>query len=57
MLTLQGAKVYEGEYLVTLALLGACALVGGVMFYYREALYEWLKRWDGVESGGGAAKE
>ncbi len=49
MLTLQGAKVYEGEWLLTAVLAAICLLVGGVMYYYREALYEWLKGWDSPE--------
>lgn len=46
MLTLQGAKVYEGEYLVTVLLLGFCLLLAGLMYKHRETLYEFLKRWD-----------
>jgi uncharacterized membrane protein YdjX (TVP38/TMEM64 family) len=46
MLSLQGAKVYEGDYLVSGILLGLCLLLGLVLYYWRETLYEWLKRWD-----------
>ncbi|MBI4795172.1 MAG: TVP38/TMEM64 family protein, partial [Deltaproteobacteria bacterium] len=50
MLTLQGAKVYEGDYLFSAILIILCLLLGGVLYYYRESLYTWLERWDG---GGG----
>jgi uncharacterized membrane protein YdjX (TVP38/TMEM64 family) len=51
MLTLQGAKVYEGEYLFTAVLVSLCLLLGGAMYRYREPLYEWLKRWDAHLNG------
>jgi uncharacterized membrane protein YdjX (TVP38/TMEM64 family) len=44
MLTLQGAKVYEGEYLMFALILGLCLVVGGLMFRYRETLYDWIRR-------------
>jgi uncharacterized membrane protein YdjX (TVP38/TMEM64 family) len=47
MLTLQGAKVYEGDYLFSAILIILCLLLGGVLYYYRESLYVWLERWDG----------
>lgn len=50
MLTLQGAKVYEGDYLFSAILIGLCLLLGGILYYYRERLYAWLASWDG--SGG-----
>jgi uncharacterized membrane protein YdjX (TVP38/TMEM64 family) len=46
MLALQGAKVYEGDWLFTGILLGLCLLLGGAMYYYRETLYEWIRRWE-----------
>lgn len=46
MLTLQGAKVYEGDYLFSAILIGLCLLLGLVLFYFRETLYVWLQRWD-----------
>lgn len=46
MLTLQGAKVYEGDYLFSGILIALCLLLGGVLYYYREPLYTWLQRWD-----------
>lgn len=46
MLTLQGAKVYEGDYLFSAILIGLCLLLGGALYYYRETLYLWLARWE-----------
>jgi uncharacterized membrane protein YdjX (TVP38/TMEM64 family) len=45
LLTLQGAKVYEGNYLDFGILLGAILVGGLVLWYYREGLYRWLKHW------------
>ncbi len=45
ILTLQGAQVYEGHYLVTGLLLGFCLLLAGALFHYREPLYQWLRTW------------
>jgi uncharacterized membrane protein YdjX (TVP38/TMEM64 family) len=45
MLTLQGAQVYQGNYLITGMLLGFCLLLAGLLFYYREPLYQWLLTW------------
>jgi len=47
MLTLQGAKVYQGDYLFSALLLGLCLLLGLVLYYFREPLYHWIERWDG----------
>lgn len=46
MLTLQGAKIYEGDYLFSAFLFVLCLLLGLVLYYYRETLYTWLQRWD-----------
>jgi len=46
MLSLQGAKVYEGEWLFTALLLALCLLLAGIMYYYRETLYQWIRRWE-----------
>jgi uncharacterized membrane protein YdjX (TVP38/TMEM64 family) len=55
MLTLQGAKVYEGDYFFSAILIGLCLLLGLVLYYFREPLYTWLQRWDhegeGKDSG------
>ena len=45
LLTLQGAQVYQGNYLTSLALLLLVLLVGGVLLAYRERFYRWLRHW------------
>ncbi len=45
MLTLQGAQVYEGNYLITALLLGFCLVLAGALFYFREPLYQWMRSW------------
>jgi uncharacterized membrane protein YdjX (TVP38/TMEM64 family) len=45
MLTLQGAQVYRGNYLVTGLLLGLCLVLAGMLYYFREPLYQWLRTW------------
>jgi uncharacterized membrane protein YdjX (TVP38/TMEM64 family) len=57
MLTLTGAKVYEGDYHFTLVVLGLCLILGGIMYRYREPLYEWLRRWDEHRNGNAAARK
>jgi uncharacterized membrane protein YdjX (TVP38/TMEM64 family) len=52
MLTLQGAQVYKGNYYVTIILVAACLVLAGIMYYYREPLYQWLRRWDGQSRKG-----
>jgi uncharacterized membrane protein YdjX (TVP38/TMEM64 family) len=46
LLTLQGAQVHKGNYYSTLALMGLCLVVIGVLAYYREAVYRWIRRFD-----------
>lgn len=46
MLTLQGAKVYQGHYLFTGVLIVLCLALAGALFYFREPLYHWLRRWE-----------
>jgi uncharacterized membrane protein YdjX (TVP38/TMEM64 family) len=46
LLTLQGAKVYEGDYYSTLGILGLCLVVIVLLGYYREAAYRWIRRFD-----------
>lgn len=57
MLTLTGAKVYEGDYYFTLVVLGLCLVLGGVMYRYREPLYEWLRRWDDHRNGNATERK
>ena len=45
MLTLQGAQVYQGNYLVTALLLGFCLVLAVSLFLFREPLYHWLRTW------------
>ena len=46
LLTLQGAKVYKGDYYSTLVILGLCLVLIGVLAYYREPVYGWIRRFD-----------
>jgi uncharacterized membrane protein YdjX (TVP38/TMEM64 family) len=49
MLNLQGAKVYQGDYYSTLIILGLCLVLIVLMAYYREAVYQWIRRFDHPE--------
>jgi uncharacterized membrane protein YdjX (TVP38/TMEM64 family) len=49
LLTLQGAEVYKGDYYSTLVILGLCLVLIGVLAYYREAVYGWIRRFDHPE--------
>ena len=49
LLTLQGAKVYKGDYYSTLVILGLCLVLVVVLWYWREAVYNWIKRFDHKE--------
>jgi uncharacterized membrane protein YdjX (TVP38/TMEM64 family) len=44
MLTLQGAQVYKGNYWNTIILFGLCLLLAGLAYYFRETLYNWIRR-------------
>lgn len=46
LLTLQGAKVYKGDYYGTVAIMGLCLVLIGVLAYYREMVYRWIRRFD-----------
>ena len=48
LLTLQGAKVYEGHYLTFFILLGVTLLAGGLLILFRDKLYRWLSHWGGT---------
>jgi uncharacterized membrane protein YdjX (TVP38/TMEM64 family) len=47
LLTLQGAKVYEGHYLTFFILLGVTLLAGALLILFRDKLYRWLRHWGG----------
>jgi uncharacterized membrane protein YdjX (TVP38/TMEM64 family) len=47
MLSLQGANIYEGDYLSFAVILALCLVVGGLLYYYRETLYVWIRRLEG----------
>jgi uncharacterized membrane protein YdjX (TVP38/TMEM64 family) len=49
LLTLQGAKVYKGDYYSTLIILGLCLVLVVLLGYYREPVYRWIKRFDHPE--------
>jgi uncharacterized membrane protein YdjX (TVP38/TMEM64 family) len=49
LLTLQGAKVYKGDYYSTLVILGLCLALVVILAYYREAVYRWVRRFDHPE--------
>ena len=44
MLTLQGAKVYKGDYWSTIILVGVCLLIAGLAYVFRDTLYDWIRR-------------
>jgi uncharacterized membrane protein YdjX (TVP38/TMEM64 family) len=49
LLTLQGAKVYKGDYYSTLVILGLCLVLVVALAYYREPVYRWIRRFDHPE--------
>ncbi len=49
LLTLQGAKVYEGDYYSTAIILGLCLVLVVLLGYYRETVYRWIRRFDHPE--------
>jgi uncharacterized membrane protein YdjX (TVP38/TMEM64 family) len=49
LLTLQGAKVYKGDYYSTLVILGLCLGLIVVLWYYREPMYRFIRRFDHPE--------
>lgn len=51
MLSLQGAKVYDGEYLMVAVLLLLCGVAAVLGYFYRERLYLWLHRLSGQPAG------
>jgi uncharacterized membrane protein YdjX (TVP38/TMEM64 family) len=49
LLTLQGAKVYKGDYYSTAIILGLCLVLVLILGYYREQVYRWIRRFDHPE--------
>ena len=47
MLSLQGAYLYEENYLFLGIAVGSCALLVGIVYYYRERLYQWAEKFNG----------
>ena len=44
MLTLQGAQVYKGNYWTFLVLVGVCVILAALTYYFREKLYNLIRR-------------
>jgi uncharacterized membrane protein YdjX (TVP38/TMEM64 family) len=49
MLTLQGAKVYNGQYVEFLILMGVILIGGLALLCWRETIFRWLKCWSGCK--------
>ena len=47
LLSLQGAYLYEEKYLFLGIAAGACALLVGIVYRYRERLYQWAEKFNG----------
>jgi len=54
MATLQGAKVFEHQYMLSLILLGISALVILVFYIYHEEIHQWIKKMSkaGMQNSG-----
>jgi uncharacterized membrane protein YdjX (TVP38/TMEM64 family) len=52
LLTLQGAKVYQGDYWSTGIILGLSLLLIMALGYHREAVYQWIRRFDHPPAAG-----
>jgi uncharacterized membrane protein YdjX (TVP38/TMEM64 family) len=46
MLTLWGNQAISGHWLALGLSGGLCLVVGGTLYYFRQSLYEWVKRFD-----------
>ena len=57
MLTLQGAQVYEGNYWNTVILVGICLILAGLAYYYRETIYQWIRRLETYQRKGKGPKK
>ncbi len=51
LLCLQGAQVYRGHYWTFLILLGVTGVAGGILIFFRERFYRWLRHWGGSPEG------
>jgi uncharacterized membrane protein YdjX (TVP38/TMEM64 family) len=47
LLSLQGAYLFEENYLFLGIAAGACAILAGIIYRYRESLYLWIERFNG----------
>jgi uncharacterized membrane protein YdjX (TVP38/TMEM64 family) len=47
LLSLQGAYLFEENYLFLGIAVGACAILAGIIYLYRERLYLWAERFNG----------
>lgn len=46
LLTLQGVEVAQGNYWISVGLLGSNYLLAVLIYRYREYLYQWIKAWN-----------
>jgi uncharacterized membrane protein YdjX (TVP38/TMEM64 family) len=46
LLNLQGARIFRGDYYSTLVILGLCLVLILVLWYYREQVYRWIRRFE-----------
>jgi uncharacterized membrane protein YdjX (TVP38/TMEM64 family) len=55
MATLQGAKVFERQYMLFLILLGISALVILIFYIYHEEIHQWIKKMNkaGIQNKSG----
>ena len=47
MLSLQGSYVFEQKYGLFALILGLCLVLSFLAYWYREALYQWLEKFNG----------
>ncbi len=57
MLTLQGAQVYKGNYWTSLILVGVCVILAALSYYYRENLYNLIRRLESWHRRGKVPKQ
>jgi len=56
MLTLQGAQVYKGNYWTSLILVAVCVVLAALTYYFREKLYNLIRRLESWHRQGKAPK-